>query len=431
MNKKPAQKFERLLERLRRKKNPRQRGQMKCDDSLAERQRRKSRMHCRRSAFNMRVRNFERLVAHDEFMNGQINPVQRAPRYKSPRRPMPQPAEKHRDEQIQVRAKRALPISAQRNVQVIAQPRRKTDVPAPPELRDVCRKVRMLKILDQFKAHEPRQPASHVAVACKVRINLKRKTIQTEQQRPAPAQFRMIENIFRQGTQRVGHDYFAKQAGHKQRQSFRPTLIRHAPRALKLRHLPRRAPDRPRYKLWKKRNENRKILKAPRGFDVPAINVGDVTDLVKRVETDPCRNRDFQNVALWLHAQPFHRPAKMFREIREEIPARTRAYPLQQRAIILRDESDVLESPQQSEIHDQARDKPALLRVRCRRIVDANPDEIIRDRGEGHEDDKSRLRPAIKHIAGNQQHVILPAPIQRAIQRENNREENEKLKGIE
>src|SRR6266550_4231931 len=63
--------------------------------------------------------------------------VQPAPDHERPRSTVPEAAEQHRDHDVAVNEPRRPAISAERNVKIIAQPARETDMPAMPELRDV------------------------------------------------------------------------------------------------------------------------------------------------------------------------------------------------------------------------------------------------------------------------------------------------------
>ena len=72
--------------------------------------------------------------------------MQRAPNYESPRCSVPQAAEQHRDHDIAINKPSRTAISAEWNVEIIAKPRRKADMPPVPEIRDVLRKVREAKI---------------------------------------------------------------------------------------------------------------------------------------------------------------------------------------------------------------------------------------------------------------------------------------------
>ena len=59
---------------------------------------------------------------------------------------MPQPTEKHRHQEVDIGAYRSLSISPQRYVEIVSKPGGEGDVPATPELRDIPRLVRRIKV---------------------------------------------------------------------------------------------------------------------------------------------------------------------------------------------------------------------------------------------------------------------------------------------
>lgn len=63
----------------------------------------------------------------------QKHPVISAPGDKVPGRSMPEPAQDHGEHEIEVRTDASFLISSERDIEVIPQPGRKTDVPAAPE----------------------------------------------------------------------------------------------------------------------------------------------------------------------------------------------------------------------------------------------------------------------------------------------------------
>ena len=92
-------------------------------------------------------------------------------------RAMPESAKHHRDHQIAIDTRRGAAISTEWNIEVIAQPSRKTDVPIVPESGWIADEIRRFKIFHQFEAHQFGQAARYVGITGKIRINLKRKRL--------------------------------------------------------------------------------------------------------------------------------------------------------------------------------------------------------------------------------------------------------------
>src|SRR5262245_5712199 len=66
------------------------------------------------------------------------------------------------------------PISAQTDVEIIAQPRGKADVPPPPERAQVRRSVRNVEIEHDVEPQQFRATARDVRITGEVAVNLKR-----------------------------------------------------------------------------------------------------------------------------------------------------------------------------------------------------------------------------------------------------------------
>ena len=107
-------------------------------------------------------------------VDDEIHAVQTAPEDERPARAVPQPAEQHRDDQVQVASRRPLAVAAERDVEVVAQKARQRHVPAPPELDDVLRLVGRVEVERQLHAEHARQTDRHVGVAREVEVELER-----------------------------------------------------------------------------------------------------------------------------------------------------------------------------------------------------------------------------------------------------------------
>ena len=105
-------------------------------------------------------------------MHGQRRAVPCAPQYETDRRAVPQPADQHRQEQVQVGAGFSLAVAAQRNVKVIFQPARQRNVPPAPEFGDRSRFIRRVEVLREAETQQQRQSDRHVRIAREVAVDL-------------------------------------------------------------------------------------------------------------------------------------------------------------------------------------------------------------------------------------------------------------------
>lgn len=104
-----------------------------------------------------------------------------APKDEVERGTMPKTAQEHGHEQIEVLTDFAMPIAAKRDIQIILEPRREADVPAPPELGDGSRLVRTVKVLRELETEEEGYADGHVGVAREVAVNLEGVAIDGEE----------------------------------------------------------------------------------------------------------------------------------------------------------------------------------------------------------------------------------------------------------
>ena len=101
-------------------------------------------------------------------------PVVQAPDDEVPARAVPQTAQEEHQDEVAVHPSRADAVAAERDVQVIAEPRRERDVPAAPELLDGVGDVRPPEVLGEPEAEHPPEADRHVGVARKIEVDLQR-----------------------------------------------------------------------------------------------------------------------------------------------------------------------------------------------------------------------------------------------------------------
>src|SRR5436853_2909674 len=121
-------------------------------------------------------------------MHHQRETVQSTPDHKCPGAAVPETTEQHRDHDVAINEPGRPAISAERNVKIIAEPARETDVPAMPEVGNARREIRETKIDGQLVTEEARGSDGHVGVTGKIAIDLDR----VEQHRDPRARCREI-----------------------------------------------------------------------------------------------------------------------------------------------------------------------------------------------------------------------------------------------
>src|SRR5271166_2738542 len=100
-----------------------------------------------------------------------------APDHERPLRSMPQPSKEHGNNEVAIGLPRPVAAPAERDVEVVAQPRGERDVPALPEVARRRRDVRLTKIEDQVEAEPLRDAARDRGVAGEVAVDLHREGV--------------------------------------------------------------------------------------------------------------------------------------------------------------------------------------------------------------------------------------------------------------
>src|SRR5262249_23112037 len=119
--------------------------------------------------------------------DGESHPVKRAPDDVRPIGPMPEPAEQHGDDEIAIAV---LSIPAERDIEIVAQPRAQADVPPMPEIAQTRGEIRLSEIHGEVKAEHLGAAARDVAVAREIPVDLPREGIRADERgkpgRPHP-----------------------------------------------------------------------------------------------------------------------------------------------------------------------------------------------------------------------------------------------------
>ena len=98
--------------------------------------------------------------------------VDPAPDHERPGGAVPEPAEEHRQHEVAVRRDPSLPVAAERDVEVVAQPARERHVPAAPEVLERDGRVRRVEVLREDEPEEEGDPDRDVRVPAEVREDL-------------------------------------------------------------------------------------------------------------------------------------------------------------------------------------------------------------------------------------------------------------------
>ena len=160
-----------------------------------------------------------------------------SPHDEVPRSPVPQASQKHRYNQVDVRAELPLAVPSHRNVQIIAEPRRKGYVPAMPEIGHAVRLVWRIEVDGETEAQQQGKPDCHIAVPRKVAINLQRIAIYPEQVFQSRIQTGIIEDALHEiDADVIGYDRLLEQTAHDKEDTLPEHLVGNPKRLVYLRH---------------------------------------------------------------------------------------------------------------------------------------------------------------------------------------------------
>src|SRR5216684_1236620 len=85
---------------------------------------------------------------------------------------VPKSAQEHDHSKVQVGAARSFLVAAERDVEVVAEPGGKRNVPAAPKVCDAFGEIGAGEVFRNFEAEHATEPDSHVGVAAEVEIDL-------------------------------------------------------------------------------------------------------------------------------------------------------------------------------------------------------------------------------------------------------------------
>ena len=212
-----------------------------------------------------------------------------APPGEGPRRPVPEAAEDEGDDEVRVGRHPAAAVPRQGEEDVVAEPGRERDVPAPPELREVGGPVGRVEVLLEAEAEEERRADGDVAVAGEVRPDLGRVAVDRDPRLRRGVEARDLEDAVDEvDGEDVGDQALLHEAEPDPEERPAPVLVREGrERPGRLREEGPRPRDRPREERREEGDEREVVEEAPRGLLVAPVDVDDAAERLERVEGNP------------------------------------------------------------------------------------------------------------------------------------------------
>ena len=231
---------------------------------------------------------------HPQFMQRQRYAMQRAPEDEADRRTVPQPSQHHRDEQVAVGAQFAFAVAAQRDVEVVAQPRGERDMPPAPEFGDGGRLVRGVEVLGEAEAQQQGDADRHVRVAREVAVDLQGIAVDARQALEARIEQRLVEDAVDEIERDVvRNDRLFEESRKDQEDSRAEHFARHDDRvAADLGDEVPGPDDRACDQLGEEREVEKVVAPVAERFELSAVDVDRVAHRLEHEERDADRQED-------------------------------------------------------------------------------------------------------------------------------------------
>ena len=172
---------------------------------------------CERKAPAQKRRELARMarfavVPREQVFDQLTHAVDAPPQHERPVRAVPQAGDQERDQQVQPPPALPLAVAAERNVEIIAEPRGQRDVPAAPEIADARREVRRVEVLHQVEAEDLRRADRDHGIAAEVAVDLQRERQRRQQQRDASEGRVIIPDSVHEDRRPVRDDHLQEEA---------------------------------------------------------------------------------------------------------------------------------------------------------------------------------------------------------------------------
>ena len=218
---------------------------------------------------------------------------------------MPQATDQHRQHEAGSLAEPAVAISAERNVQVVAQPGAQADVPSAPEVAEPDRGVRVAKVVGERETETKGGADGAGRVAGKVEEDLP-----GECERPQPGGGERdavrfgVDHVGDRREQLIRQNRLLEQSHRQQDEAPAHLTGVGAFRLETLRQELGSADDRTGNQLWKEGHEECVVEKRRRGAQSPPVNVDRVRQRLEGVEANPYWQHDPRRGGLEHDADP-------------------------------------------------------------------------------------------------------------------------------
>ena len=215
---------------------------------------------------------------------------------------MPQSAQEHRDNQVDILAHLTLTVASQGDIDIVTNPRRQRDMPATPEIGDTLRTVRGVEVHGETEAQQQGDTDSHITIAREIAIDLKGIAIDTQEILHTTIERGIIEDAVHeiQGDI-ITDDGFLEQTDGNEIAALGKHLRGNLKRFTNLWGKVASAHNRSCHQLGEERHIEGVVEQRRQGFQITTIHVDDIRHRLEREERNPHWQEDVPRLEITAH----------------------------------------------------------------------------------------------------------------------------------
>ncbi len=350
------------------------------------------------------------VLAHNEQWQEQHGMIG-SPADERPVGAVPEAADKEYNQRVAHRLPLAAPASAQRDVDVVAEPGGERYVPAAPELGDVSREIGEIEVAHQVDAEQARRADGDVRISREIAVYLEGEEERTHKQVRAAQCLIVVEDDVDGGGAVVRHHHFLEQSPQYLPHSVCRLAVVEAAWCEELRQQVGGTLDGTRHQLGEEADEGEESHRIVRGLQFMPVHINRVAQCLEGVETDA------------------HRQQYVYRH-----PIRFHAEETEQLGEVLPEEVEILEDAEDEQVEDDVCGTDPLL-------PGALPFQPFQkqaagkaaERGECYEEKETPVPPTVEGVACRHYKQVLPTQRleHEPIEHECYRQKYQELKRIE
>ena len=215
-----------------------------------------------------------------------INTVQTAPDNEGPACTVPEAADEEYEEKVEIMSCLGATVTAERYVEIIAEPGGKTDVPSRPEFLDGSCSVGAVEVLHEANAHDSRATDGDIRVAGEVAIDLYGEENGSDDNAETGGFRGVVIDRIDEFRDQIGNDDLFKEADRHLLQADEGVIRFELVMSLELGEKIVGTLDRARNELGEEGNEERVPAEMSFRLDLASVNVNNVGERLEGIEGD-------------------------------------------------------------------------------------------------------------------------------------------------